>query len=112
MKKLMCLIQKRFVRSYSNDIDYDTLLRMLKQYKNIWLIDVRPKDEYYSKHIDGAINIPLQDLTLRIGKIVKNKNDIIIVYCEYGGRSIKACNKLERLGYLNIYNLKGGISGI
>ena len=37
---------------------------------------------------------------------------MIIVYCEYGGRSKKAVNKLLKMGYENIYNLDGGIAGI
>lgn len=60
----------------------------------------------------GAINISLQDVLERIEKIVSNKNSIIILYCEHGGRSKKALGKLEKLGYNNLYNLEGGISNI
>ena len=86
--------------------------RMLRENKNIIVIDVRTRDEFMYNHIDGAVNIPLQEITQKIGRYTRNKNDAIIVYCEYGGRSKKALNKLNKLGYVNVYNLDGGIEGI
>lgn len=112
MKKIMYLFKKKFVRSSGNDIDYKTLLKLVRDNRNVWIIDVRARDEYYSKHIENSINIPLQDISSKIESVVRNKNDMIIVYCEYGGRSLKACNKLKKLGYTNVLNLQNGISGI
>jgi len=54
----------------------------------------------------------LQDISKRIGNVVRDKNEVIILYCEYGGRSRKALIKLEKLGYVNVYNLDGGIEAI
>ena len=112
MRNFFYRIREKFVRSYGNDIDYGTLVRMVRDNKKIKIIDVRTKDEYYNNHIDGAINVPLQNLSDRIESVVNNKNDVIIVYCEYGGRSRKACIKLEKMGYINVYNLENGIAGI
>lgn len=112
MKRFLYKIKERFVRSNGISINYETLLKMKKNTRNVWVIDVRAQDEYYTKHIDGAINIPLQDINDKIENIVKNKNDVVIMYCEYGGRSKKACTKLEKLGYINVYNLENGIAGI
>ena len=102
MKKFFNKLHKRFMRSYDNDIDYHTLNTMIKNNKKMWIIDVRTKDEFYSGRIDMAINIPLQDLKEKIEGIIRNKNELIVVYCL----------KLEKLGYLNVYNLKGGIDKI
>ncbi len=44
-------------------------------------IDVRTKDECRSGMIDGAKNIPLDSLTNKIGQVVKDKNQLIGVYC-------------------------------
>lgn len=112
MKKIIYKIQKRLMRSCSNNIDYSTLKKMVKDNKSTIIIDVRTKDEYITNHISGAINIPLQNITQEIENVVKNQNTTIIIYCQYGGRSNKACNKLEKMGYSNIYNLYGGIEGI
>lgn len=112
MKKILYKIRRKLVRGCGEDIDYLVMKNMLKENNNIKVIDVRTQDEYNFHHIQGAINIPLQDITTKIQNVVSNKNDVIIVYCEYGGRSRKALNKLKKMGYTNVYNLDGGIEGI
>lgn len=112
MKRIIYKIQKRLTRNSGKNINYIIMKEMLKTNKNIIIIDVRTEEEYQDNHIPRAINIPLQDIREKIGRIARNKNDVIIVYCEYGGRSRKACNKLEKMGYTNVYNLDGGIEGI
>ncbi len=112
MKRLIYKLQNRFLRTCDNNIDYDTMQKMLRENKKILVIDVRTKDEFMYNHLDGAINIPMQEITQKIGRYTNNKNDVIIVYCEYGGRSKKAANKLCKIGFVNVYNLDGGIEAI
>ena len=113
MKKIIYKLQNRFMRTCYNDINYDTLQKMLNNNSNIVLIDVRTKDEFQYNHLNGAINIPVHDFSeALIKKKINNKNTVIIVYCEYGGRSKKAVKKLIKMGYNNVYNLDGGIDGI
>ncbi len=112
MKKLIYKLKKRLMRTCGNDINYSIMKKMLKENPNIIVIDVRTRDEYMYNHLQGAINIPLQDIEEKIGRFVKNQTDLIIVYCEYGGRSCKAMNKLQKLGYVNVYNLEGGMESI
>ena len=38
-------------------------------------------------------------------KIFESKDETIILYCSNGLRSKKAQQKLEKLGYINVYNL-------
>ena len=76
------------------------------------IIDVRSKREFRETHLNGAINIPLQELKGNIEKYVQNKQRKILTYCEYGIRSKKAVEILEDLGYMQVYNLKGGLENI
>ena len=76
------------------------------------LIDVRSRREFSEEHLDGAINIPLPEVKKNIGRYVIDKNKRILVYCEYGGRSARAVRILEELGFVNVYNLKGGLEKI
>ena len=76
------------------------------------LIDVRSRREFCEKHLDGAINIPLPEVKKNIGRYVIDKSKKILVYCEYGGRSARAVEMLDKLGYINVYNLKGGLEKI
>ena len=69
------------------------------------IIDVRTGQEYASGYIDGAINIPVEN----ISSINYDKDTIIILYCASGMRSSNAAQTLVDLGYTNVYNLDGGL---
>lgn len=102
-------IKRIFYRSIENkEISYKNLKELMKN-KTVYLIDVRSNREYEEGHLDGAINISLYNIEKQIGNYVKNKTDIIILYCSSGGRSREAKRILENLGYEEVYNLKGGI---
>lgn len=102
-------IKRIFYRNIENkEISYKNLKELMKN-KTVYLIDVRSNQEYEEGHLDGAINISLYNIEKQIGNYVKNKTDIIILYCSSGGRSREAKRILENLGYEEVYNLKGGI---
>ena len=70
------------------------------------LIDVRTFEEFEENHIDGAINIPVDEITKeRIQEVTENELENIIVYCRSGSRSKTAAIKIIELGYTNVYDL-------
>jgi len=70
------------------------------------LIDVRSYDEYEKNHIEGAINIPYDEITKdKIKAVTNSKIDNIIVYCQSGNKSKEAAIKIIELGYTNVYDL-------
>lgn len=70
------------------------------------LLDVRTKEEYDEKHIDGASLLPLDTIDIdSISQIVSEKDTPIIVYCRSGNRSKQAREKLIALGYSKVYDL-------
>lgn len=73
------------------------------------ILDVRSRQEYQEGHLQGAINIPEFEIQSKIQKAIPKKNQLIIVYCQYGGRSRNACRIMKQLGYNNVYNLYGGL---
>jgi len=74
--------------------------------ENIFILDVRTKDEYDLGHIEGAVNIPVDEIRQNLGKIPKDKK--IIVYCGVGLRAYVACRVLYQNGFNEVYNLSGG----
>lgn len=72
----------------------------------IFLIDVRTTGEFEFAYIEGAINIPIDDLRSRLSEIPKNKK--IILYCAVGLRGYLASRILHQHGYTDVYNLSGG----
>jgi len=70
------------------------------------LLDVRTKEEFAARTIDGSINIPIEELRKRLDEIPNNQS--IYVYCEVGYRSYLALRILLQSGYKEVYELTGG----
>ena len=73
------------------------------------IIDVRSNQEYREGHIKCAINIPEFEIKNKILKEIPKKNQLIVLYCQYGGRSRNAMQIMNKMGYTNLYNLYGGL---
>lgn len=80
-------------------------IESLKKDKNNLFIDVRSEDEYQSGHIDGAINIPLDELRNHLNEIDKNK--MLCINCQSALRSYIACRILSQHGF-KCKHLSGG----
>ena len=80
-------------------------IESLKKDKNNLFIDVRSEDEYQSGHIDGAINIPLDELRNHLNEI--NKNKTLCINCKSALRSYIACRILSQYGF-KCKHLSGG----
>ena len=72
---------------------------------SVTLLDVRTKEEYVEGHIDGFVNIPLDELRERIDEIDPNKK--AYVHCLSGLRSYLAARILMGHG-IDAYSLSGG----
>ena len=68
------------------------------------LIDVRTPDEFTAGHLDGAINVPVDELAGKV-QTLGSKDQPIVVYCASGTRSAMAASTLERAGFLHVHNL-------
>ncbi len=81
---------------------------LLKNSKEVFLLDVRTAAEFSQERIKGATLIPLHDLSLSLSKLNNVKNKKVIVYCRSGNRSVSASRILAKNGFIPL-NLKGGI---
>jgi len=77
--------------------------------KAIQLVDVRTAGEYAEGHLPNARNIDINsaDFNQKVAKLDKSKP--VYVYCAVGGRSAKAMSQLQKMGFVEIVNLDGGI---
>lgn len=62
------------------------------------LIDLRNKEDYLKKHINGSINIPYNELIFNHNKYL-NKNSKYFLICSGGIKSKRATNILSIYGY-------------
>ncbi len=89
-----------------NENSIDLLELKQRQKDGSIIIDVRSKEEYEKNHIIGAINIPEYEIEYKITKLIKDKNDEIILYCTYGTRSKDVMLKLNNMGFENVYYIR------
>ncbi|HWO76818.1 MAG TPA: rhodanese-like domain-containing protein [Bacillus sp. (in: firmicutes)] len=77
--------------------------------KNKQLIDVRTPGEYKANHIRGFKNIPLHQIGQNATKELSKDQEVVVI-CQSGMRSQKACKELKKLGFTKITNVTGGVS--
>ncbi|NNE16951.1 MAG: rhodanese-like domain-containing protein [Myxococcales bacterium] len=68
------------------------------------LVDVRSPGEFSGGHIEGAINIPIQDLAGR-AEDLGDKSGEIVLYCQSGARSAMAKRLLESKGFSQVHDM-------
>ena len=72
---------------------------------SVTLLDTRTVEEFTLGHIDGFVNIPVDELRERLGELDKGKP--VYVICQSGLRSYIACRILSGNGF-ECYNFSGG----
>jgi rhodanese-related sulfurtransferase len=72
------------------------------------VVDVRTVDEFAEGHIEGAVNIPLNELTANLN-LLPNLDQNIVVVCGSGHRSALAMTALNLLGYTQVRSLMSGM---
>lgn len=81
----------------------------LIQSANIQLLDVRTAEEFAEGHLEGALNVDInQETFLQDAKTVLETEKPVAVYCRSGRRSAKAAEILIKEGF-KVTNLEGGI---
>lgn len=84
----------------------------LQQNGTEWvIIDARTPAEYDEGHLKDAANADFmaENFEEIIGPL--DMDDTYLVYCRTGERSAKAAEKMEKMGFKNVVNMKGGIEG-
>ncbi len=96
-------------RSSYGDVTVQEARRLIEDKPDLVILDVRTASEYEEGHIEGAVNIPVQELSVRFDEL--SIEDELLVYCRTGNRSAQAVDILEDLGFTKIYRMFEGITG-
>ena len=73
-----------------------------------YLLDVRTVAEWNENHVDGAVLIPLDELSSRISEVPTDQDVLII--CRSGNRSAQARDILRAAGLMRTTSIAGGIN--
>ena len=71
------------------------------------LLDVRQPWEYELCKLDDSVLIPMGEIPTTIDDLDEDRETVVI--CHHGVRSMHIARFLERSGFTNIINLKGGM---
>ncbi|MDP4146735.1 MAG: rhodanese-like domain-containing protein [Bacillota bacterium] len=84
---------------------------LMKENKDILILDVRTPGEFKSGHIPGAKSVPVSNFASSIAKFEKYKDKPVIVHCASGGRSPSAVKVLLKNDFSKIYHMNHGLNG-
>lgn len=88
------------------NIDKDQVIDLIDE--NVYIIDVRTKEEFNNGKIRSSFNIDFKtsEFIDNLKKLDKEKP--YIIYCMSGNRSLKASHVMKSLGFKMIYHYKNG----
>lgn len=99
--------KKIFSRGIKSDLTYEEAIEIINRGKVI-ILDVRTQEEYDKKHFKNAINIPIYEIE-GFKNFMKNKDELILIYCQSGQRSEMGKQILLQNGYRNVYTFDAKI---
>ena len=89
--------------------EFETLLNKREE-NQAQLIDVRTPPEIGQGNIEGAVFFNIKEKGFEKSLESLDKSKPVLVYCKSGGRSGKAMEIMQEMGFMEVYNLEGGIT--
>jgi len=87
----------------------EELAALIEGNKEVKLLDAREPSEYEISHLQDAIFVGYGNFEVTSIQDKIQPQDTLVVYCSIGVRSEQIGEKLKKAGYVNVYNLYGGM---
>lgn len=100
---MAAFVAENIMKKKMNTLTWEELQ---KERSEVALIDVRTPDEFALGHIEGALNLPVDNLRKELASVPRSRP--IVVYCAVGLRGYLAARILMQNGFPNVRNLSGG----
>ena len=92
------------------DVEQDKWKNGLENDSEAIILDVRTTEEFESSRIPNSLNIDFYNPEIFMQEVSKlDKDKSYYIYCRTGVRSANSCQLMKELGFVNTYNLIGGI---
>jgi rhodanese-related sulfurtransferase len=92
------------------EITVNQLMAAADSSKDFFLVDVRTEPEYVAGHVPFTdAQIDYRELPSMMEYLPEDNNATIYLFCRSGRRSGIATDFLRKQGYVNAFNVKGGI---
>ena len=92
-------------------IEVNDAKELVAEDENAIILDVRMPIEFETSHISGSLNVDVQNEDFKAMAATLDPDKTYIVHCTknpVGGRSGRALETLQELGFKNLYSLEGG----
>jgi sulfur-carrier protein adenylyltransferase/sulfurtransferase len=93
-------------RELLREIDPARAHELLSREDGPVLVDIRERSEWETGWIDGALRIPMSELS---DQLEEHRDRTLVVYCAHGNRSLRVADALAEAGYGDPVSLAGGI---
>ena len=93
----------------NTDLSVDEFEKVLKENPTVQLLDVRTIEEFEQGHLEGALNYDVNSSDFENKVNTLDKTRPVLLYCLSGGRSSSAASFLEKKGFEEVHNMKGGL---
>lgn len=80
----------------------------LAQGEKLYILDTRTEPEFLNSHLPGAYSTPGGQLPVTVTDIVQERSIPIVTNCAGRTRSLLGAHLLRRMGFPQVYALKGG----
>ncbi|MDP1797069.1 MAG: rhodanese-like domain-containing protein [Planctomycetaceae bacterium] len=91
------------------EITCQTVQQKLAAEEPFFFLDCREPDEYATAKIAGTTLLPMSQLADRAAEIDAHKNELVVVHCHHGGRSLRVAMWLRKQGFTQACSMAGGI---
>jgi len=99
------------IQSSATVIDANGARDFVTEHEDAVILDVRTPFEYEMSHITGSVNADVQDGSFEDMVANLDPNKKYIVHCAKNpsnGRSSRALESMQKLGFKHLYSLEGG----
>jgi len=107
------MTSRKFLETLGNDMamkNADWLAEQQNTGVSLVLLDLRSGSQFSQGHIDGAVQVCINDLPDNLEKLIPSREHTAVVLCNGSIQSAMAVMYLRTEGYAKSYNLSGGYS--
>ncbi|MFC0862192.1 rhodanese-like domain-containing protein [Sphaerimonospora cavernae] len=94
----------------SSAVGVTTARALIASNPDVLVVDVRTAAEFETAHIDGAINLPLDQVDAHLRRIVADAGGRLLLICQSGNRATQAQKSLCEAGLPGTVVLSGGMN--
>jgi rhodanese-related sulfurtransferase len=78
--------------------------------RNAVVVDLRSGEDFAKGHLPSARHLEFAELQAKVGQLVKNKSNPVLLVCQTGQQSHKAQRLVKDAGFAEVHVLDGGVN--